>query len=279
MAIEFLLNKQNPDGGWPYLRGGSWTEPTVYAVLALLAAGETAQWKRGIAWILRTRRSDGGWASRPGVGESSWVTALAALIPEESVGQAAHAKAIEWLLPVQGEDTTALYRLRQWLLGRSNSVDENNPGWPWTPGAAAWVGPTAMAVVALESEHKRRPSANVAARAQAGRNFLMAHMCHEGGWNHGGSKAWGYDAEPYPETTGMALLAMGRVRSPGMERALSMGRKFLAETRSADAQNWLRLGLAAQGELPQGYAPPEGIAYRTVPEVALSHISALGGLA
>jgi hypothetical protein len=279
MAIEFLLKKQNPDGGWPYLHGGSWTEPTVYAVLALLAAGETAQWKRGIAWILRTRRSDGGWASRPGVGESSWVTALAALIPEESLGQAAHAGAIEWLVPVQGENTTPVYRLRQWLLGKSDSMDEYNPGWPWTPGAAAWVGPTAMAVVALESEHKRRPSARVAARAQAGQNFLMAHMCHEGGWNHGSTDAWGYDAPPYPETTGMGLLAMGRIRWHGMEQALSMGRKFLAETRSADAQNWLRLGLAAQGELPQGYAPPEGIANRTEPEVALSHISELGGLA
>jgi Prenyltransferase and squalene oxidase repeat len=279
MAIEFLLNKQNPDGGWPYLHGGSWTEPTVYAVLALLAAGETARWKRGIAWILRTRRNDGGWASRPGVGESSWVTALAALIPEESVGQAAHARAIEWLLTVQGEETTAVFRLRQWLLGNPSSTDRKISGWPWTPGAAAWVGPTAMAVVALESEHQRRPSARVAARVQTGRDFLMAHMCHEGGWNHGSTDAWGYPASPYPETTGMALLAMGRIRSPGMERALSMGRKFLGETRSADAQNWLRLGLAAQGELPQGYAPPAGIAYRTVPEVALSHIAALGGLA
>jgi hypothetical protein len=279
MAIEFLLNKQNPDGGWPYLRGGSWTEPTVYAVLALLAAGETAQSKRGIGWILRSRRSDGGWASRPGVGESSWVTALAALVPEERLGQAAHAKAIDWLLPVRGEDTTTLFCLRQWLLGRPNSSDENNPGWPWTQGAAAWVGPTAMAVLALEGEHRRHPSARVAARAQAGRNYLMAHMCSDGGWNHGGTKSWGYDAPAYPETTGMALLAAGRTRSPGMERALAMGRKFLNETRSADAQNWLRLGLAAQGELPQGYAPPAGIAYRTVPEVALSHIAVLGGLA
>jgi hypothetical protein len=279
MAIEFLLNKQNPDGGWPYLHGGSWTEPTVYAVLALLAAGETAQSKRGIAWMLRTRQSDGGWASRPGVGESSWVTALAALIPEESLGQAAHAGAIAWLLPVQGEDTTSIYRLRQWLLGSSSSIDRNISGWPWTQGAAAWVGPTAMAVVALEGEHKRRPSAHVAARAQAGRNFLMAHMCHEGGWNHGSTDAWRYDAPPYPETTGMALLAMDRIRSPKMESALSMGLKFLTETRSADAQNWLRLGLAAQGELPQSYAAPVGVVYRTVPEVALSHISALGGLA
>ena len=41
MSIELLVSKQNRDGGWPYVRGTSWTEPTVYAILALLAAGET----------------------------------------------------------------------------------------------------------------------------------------------------------------------------------------------------------------------------------------------
>jgi len=281
MAIEFLLSKQNPDGGWPYIRGGSWTEPTVYAVLALLAAGETTHSQRGITWILRTARSDGGWASRPGVGESSWVTALAALIPEERIGQAAHARAIEWLLPVKGEDTTDLYCLRQWLMGRPNSADRDHPGWPWVQGAAAWVGPTSMAVVALDRERNRRPSARVLERAESGRRFLMAHMCREGGWNHGAAEAWGYAAGPYPETTGMALLAIGSVRGvrdQGMERTLAMGRRFLAESRSADAQNWLRLGLASQGVLPPGYAPPAAIVYRTVPEVALNHVASAGGL-
>jgi hypothetical protein len=279
MAIEFLLKKQNPDGGWPYLRGGSWTEPTVYAVLALSAAGETAQSKRGLDWILRTQNADGGWASRPGAGESSWVTALAALIPAERLGPAVHARAIRWLMQVKGEDTTALYSIRQWLLGQSRSADLNNPGWPWTPGATAWVGPTSIAVVALDAEHKQRPSAVLAQRAEAGRNFLLAHMCSEGGWNHGATKAWDYPAPPYPETTGMALLALRGANSPRLQAAVAMGRRFLAESHSADAQNWLRLGLSAQGQLPSGYAPPEGIAYRTVPEVALERIAAAGGFA
>ena len=279
MAIEFLLKKQNPDGGWPYLRGGSWTEPTVYAVLALLPQGETAQLKRGIDWILRTRNADGGWASRPGVGESSWVTALAALIPAERLGLPVHAKAIDWLMSARGEDTTDLYSLRQWLLGRSGSADRNNPGWPWTQGAAAWVGPTAMAVVALDTECRLRPSARLAQRAESGRNFLLAHMCKEGGWNHGATEAWGYDAPPYPETTGMALLAMRGTQSPRIGPALSLGRKFLAESHSAAAQNWLRLGLRAQGQLPAGYLPPDGVAYRTVSEVALDRLAAAGGLA
>lgn len=279
MAIEFLLKKQNPDGGWPYLRGGSWTEPTVYAALALLAAGETAQSQRGLDWIARTQNADGGWASRPGVGESSWVTALAALTPMEHLAAAAHRKAIEWLMSVRGEDTTALYSLRQWLMGRSKSADQSNPGWPWTAGAAAWVGPTAMAVLALDAEYKRHPTTALAERAADGRNFLLAHMCSGGGWNHGATKAWDYPAPPYPETTGMALLALRGAHSPRLEASLSLGRKFLEETHSADAQNWLRLGLSAQDRLPEGYTPPDGIAYRTVPEVALERIAATGGFA
>jgi Prenyltransferase and squalene oxidase repeat len=279
--IEFLLKKQNADGGWPYGNGGSWTEPTVYAVLALLSAGETAPAKRGIDWILRTARPDGGWASRPDVGESSWVTALAALLPEEYLGEKSRRRAIEWLVGTRGEDTTAIYALRERLLGRTASTDCAHPGWPWTQGAAAWVAPTAAALIALEREQRRRPSSpdvgQIAERAAAGRNFLLTHMCAEGGWNHGATSAWGYDMAPYPETTGMALLALRGVRAPRIQRAIATARGFLA-ARSADAQNWLRLGLSAHGQLPENYRPPNGVAYRTVSEVALNEIVNRGGL-
>jgi hypothetical protein len=280
--IEFLLKKQNSDGGWPYLNGGSWTEPSVYAALALLAAGETPAARRGIDWISRTARPDGGWASRPGAGESSWVTALATLIPEEYLGEETRRWAIDWLLGTRGEDTTAIYALRERLLGRPVSTDCAHPGWPWTKGAAAWVGPTAAALIALEREQRRRPSSRridqIGERVTSGRNFLLAHMCAEGGWNHGATSAWGYDMAPYPETTGMALLALRGVRAPQMERALAAARGFLT-TRSADAQNWLRLGLRAHGVLPQDYRLPEDVAYRTVSEVALYEIVNRGGLA
>ncbi len=276
--IEFLLKKQNADGGWPYRSGGSWTEPSAYAALALLAAGETAAAKRGVDWLLRTARPDGGWASRPDVGESSWVTALATLIPEEHLAMELRRRAIGWLLGARGEDTTAIYVLRERLLGNSPSTDCAHPGWPWVKGAAAWVGPTAAALIALEREVRRRPAARIAERADEGRRFLLAHMCAEGGWNHGSTNAWGYDGAPYPETTGMALLALRGVRAPQMQRAFTTARGFLT-ARSADAQNWLRLGLRAHGLLPEGYQVPPDVAYRTVPEVALDVIVNHGGLA
>jgi hypothetical protein len=51
---------------------------------------------------------------------------------------------------------------------------------------------------------------------------------------------------------------------------LALALRFLVGCRSADAVNWLRLGLAAHGRLPAGYTPPPGITYRTVPEIATS---------
>jgi hypothetical protein len=269
MTIGILARKQNRDGGWPYVRGSSWTEPTAYAVLALLAAGETEPAKRGLRWILATGRPDGGWPPQAGVGESTWVTALVALLPPEHLGASAHARAIAWLLGTTGRESTLTYRLREWLLGNPRPPEQEFPGWPWIPEAAAWVGPTSLAVLALDKEYRRRPSPAVRERIESGRRFLLARMCREGGWNHGSVRALGYESFPYPETTGMALAALRGVRSPGTERGLSVARRFLGECRSADALNWLRLGLLAHGQLPAGYCRPEGIENRTLPDTSL----------
>ena len=270
MSVEILLGKQNRDGGWPYVRGASWTEPTVYAILALLAAGDTQTAGRGLRWLLAVQRPDGGWSPRAGVEESTWVTALVALLPRERLGREAHARAIQWLLCTQGRESTISYRLREWLLGNRRPDDQQFPGWPWIPGTAAWVGPTALAILALEKEARRRPSPAIAKRVAEGRGFLRARMCREGGWNHGSVRAMGYESHPYPETTGMALAAMRGVRGPEIERALAVGRRFLGECRSAEGVNWLRLGLEAHGQLPGDYCPPPEVEYRTLPDTSLA---------
>jgi len=270
MTFENLAGKQNPDGGWPYVRGVSWTEPTVYSVLAMLAAGENESASRGIGWLRRMARSDGGYSPQAGVAESTWVTALVALLPPEKLGQVAHERAIQWLLGTTGNESTKIYRLRQWLLGVPRPKDQTHAGWPWTQGAAAWVGPTSLAILALEKESRRRQSTEIAGRISEGRQFLLTRACHEGGWNHGAAQSLGYDAGPYPETTGMALAALRGVDAPEVRRGIETAHRFLEKTHSADAINWLGLGLMAHGGMPAGYDRPAGVEYRTLPETSLA---------
>ena len=269
MTIDVLVSKQNRDGGWPYVRGASWTEPTVYSVLAMLSAGETESAARGLQWILRTQRPDGGFPPQAGIDESSWVTALVALLPPEQMSESAHQRAIRWLLKTTGKESTPVYRLREWLLGNPRPADQEFPGWPWIPGTAAWVGPTSLAILALEKERSRRHAVEIDRRITEGRQFLMTRMCHEGGWNHGGVHALGYESRPYPETTGMALAALRGVDTPGIHRAVEKAQVFLSECRSADALNWLHLGLMAHGGMPAGYCRPADVECRTLPETSL----------
>jgi hypothetical protein len=269
MSIELLVSRQNRDGGWPYVRGISWTEPTVYAILALLAAGETQASARGLAWVRARQRPDGGWPPQAEFEESTWVTALVALLPRQSLGAAAHGRAIVWLAGLEGEETGVSYRLRQWMLGNKTTPEHEFPGWPWIPGAAAWVGPTSLALLALDKENRRRPSAKVRQRIADGHRFLLSRMCLEGGWNHGSVRALGYESSPYPETTGMALAALRGVKNERVARSSALAQRFLTECRSADACNWLRLGLLAHAQLPPGYCRPERIAYRTLTEASL----------
>jgi hypothetical protein len=123
--------------------------------------------------------------------------------------------------------------------------------------------------MALEKESRRNSTSAIRERLDQGRRFLLSRMCVEGGWNHGSVRALGYESRPYPETTGMGLSALRGVTSPKVQSAVSVAKEFLSTCRSADALNWLRLGLMAHDQLPAGYCPPEQVAYRTVPETSL----------
>lgn len=278
-AQRNLAARQNADGGWPYARGVSWTEPTAYAVLALLASGDLEPARRGLHWLQAAQRPDGGWPPEPAVDQSTWVTALVACLPPEQLGAQAHARAIRWIAGSAGEESGTIFRIREWLLGHAPLSAREAPGWPWVPGTAAWVAPTSAAILALRAEVRRNPNPHFQARLEEGRQFLLQRMCHGGGWNHGSNQALGYPTTPYPETTGLALLALGGVRAPQIDRSLPLAAKFAQQCRSADAWNWLRLGLHAQGRFDPSAMPAANLPLRTVPEIALDWIarSALEG--
>lgn len=279
MDLAAIIRSQNHDGGWPYRKGGSsWTEPTVLALLAQsVQSGDAQTCERGMAWLRASQRTDGGWPPCPSVTQSTWVTAMAALLPAEQLGRACHANAINWLMEQTGKETSFAYRLRSELIGNGAGAEETHRGWPFFPGAAAWVTPTAFGVLALEKARRRAATPALEQRILVGREFLLERICKDGGWNYGRSNVLGVDAPSYPETTGQALLALNQVRSEKLDRALTAAQDEARACQSSEGLSWLQLGLQAHGVAAA--APARKLECRHVMDSALSILAkaALGG--
>jgi hypothetical protein len=248
----------------------------VYALLAQAAAGpDSESFERGLAWLKRLERPDGGWAPHRSVPESTWVTALAVLLLATTKrAYSPPGSHIKWLIEQSGQESTLVHRLRQWLMGNKSDYEENPSGWCWFPGTAAWVIPTSLSILALQKAARFGPSSEIAARVESGRKFLLSRTCRDGGWNHGSSRALGYQAVSYPETTGIALLALHGVESSKIAAALECGARHFQNCRSPEGFNWLKLGLAAHGRpVERADKPPEP---RHTLDVALAILSDAG---
>jgi len=264
-------SRQNRDGGWAYNKGCSWTEPTAFVLLAQTATQvERSSFEAGLRFLRSTQRRDGGWSPQPGVAESTWVTALAALLPEEAIGADRMKRALGWLEGQTGRDSSWSYKFEMW---RNGDKDPHPDGWPWFPGASAWVTPTSLGILAFERALRRGENRGFRRRVASGKEFLAVHACADGGWNHGSNRALGRDGDSYPETTGAALTALAGVsRNPTIDRGIAAAHRHLAECTTAEGIAWLRMGLAAQGERHSSSAPPAATP-RTTLDAALTAIA------
>ena len=262
--ITALHVHQLPDGGWGYGGSAACTEPTAWAILALRAAADkTTGLAKAETWLRKTQRSDGGWAPRPEVDISTWVSSLGLLALPGNL------PAWQWLMAQTGRDSRLTQRVREWMLGVTSEYDSADAAWSWYPETASWVGPTAYAILALRGA--KRPEA--ADRIAAGQRFLVSRRCRDGGWNHGSARALGYEAHSYPEMTGLALSALAGTKHA--ESAKSNALVQLPECRTAEGVAWLQLGLAAVGVRPLRAEVPacrsaHDLALRLLSEVALA---------
>jgi hypothetical protein len=266
----WLAARQNTDGGWGYTSDRSAVEPTGWALLALSLSSDSrvgSAFHRGLRWLADLQHPDGSWPPRPGVVAGTWVTALPLLLPERARASFKADAAATWLISQSGRESSLVQRLRTVMIGVRSGPDVSNDGWAWFPNTAAWVVPTSITLAALRTINLGARNPHVHERIRSGQEFLRARMCSDGGWNHGASRSFGYEAGSYPETTGAALIGLAGVSPPKLARSLDTAQRQLAGTSSNEAAAWLELGLNVHGVEVQHKSCSRQP--RTVPEAAL----------
>jgi squalene cyclase len=203
-ATDFLLQAQNADGGWGYrVRGMSYVEPTAAVLLALSDPTVRA---RGRDFLLSLQHADGGWGIAALDSESGWMTAWAtralADFPET---RAAVTRGAQWLLATEGLRVTDPDARR--IILELHKIDSALGAWPWQPGDAAWVHPTALAMLALAATGEPAH-----ARVRDGVKYLFDRACTEGGWNIG--NPWMLDKQ-IPATIQDTAVVLRALRAVG----------------------------------------------------------------
>lgn len=267
-----LLNSRNADGGWPSRRGRSWTEPTALALLALQGEQIPSKARTCTASWLATRQSaDGGWPPCAEVPTSTWVTSLALLaLGQETEYSGGCPKGTAWLSGHVYPEMNLIQGFLKDSLGVSPSQAPGSA--PWFPGTAGWVIPTAYSILALSCWSCCVPNQSHGQSIRRAQTYLLSRRCADGGWNHGGSPQRSESAPSYPETTGLALLALADHTSSTLAPTLCLAEHLLEHADSTEGLCWLLIGLNAHG-IQKHTNPSWKNQPRTTQEVALRLIA------
>ena len=209
---QFLLDVQNRDGGWGYFPGKqSWLEPTVWAALAL--RGTQAAERAGTlirSWAV----AEGGWRSAAEVPQVTWTSALCFTLYCANGWEDHHLhRSLARVLHTVGAEGSFLMQVHHRIYPDINDIDYGLQGWPFLAGNTSWVEPTAHTIIALRNAvsflgPNRVPYLGVEKRVATAEQMLMERRTEDGGWNCGNRRVWGVPLPSYPETTGLALIAL-----------------------------------------------------------------------
>lgn len=241
---EMLRSRQMPSGGWAY--SGSAQESIEATCLAALAfIPDTVRERAAITFLLRSQLGNGSWPAFRGDLEGSWTTALAVCALNMTGDFAVQrGKAARWLVTDRGREGNWLWRWKFKTVDRNVRFDPDKYGWPWSPGAASWVIPTALSIVALKQLTSCSRSEASEARIRLGVEMLLDRACVGGGWNAGNSVVYGVPLTSHVESTAIALLALqDEPRSQVIRAGIDWLHDRSATIRSAESLAWCILTL------------------------------------
>jgi len=258
-AIEkvraYLKTQQLPDGSWSFKPG--LTEPSLEATawVSLALQGESDLIEKVFSFYISAQNADGGFATAPNMGNSSWITGpvvlsmrnlkdeikqpLLSLEIEKSLD-----RALTYMCDSRVEFYPAVARLLL-LISKGPDSLRYSRGWPWDKQCFHWVEPTTYNLLALKTlgmppAHKGyfQEITDIAEK------FILEHSCKAGGWNHGNNITLGSDLPPYRVTTAEALLAVQEYKNKKqVADALAYLESLSNEDTSSMALAWSSLAL------------------------------------
>jgi hypothetical protein len=243
--LQELHRRQSPGGGWSFSGSSQVSiEPTCLATFSALADRPSSS--EEVVWpILGAQLSDGSWPSFIGDKESSWTTALAiCVLNSANDSSGARERGHSWLLKTKGREGDWFWRWKFKLADRAVRFDPDRYGWPWLPGTASWVIPTAFSVIAVKQFTACNRTEVSERRIRLGVGMLLDRVCVGGGWNSGNGIVYGARLPAHAEATAIALLALqDEERTPAIQGSLAWLKRRSASIESLDSLAWCILTL------------------------------------
>jgi len=210
-----LMTARNPDGGWGYYpQKATRLEPTVWSLLALARDADKPvdvdalrRWPQKDGWLVD------GPSSAPANVAFNALAGLACLAAASAPETATFVRAI----------ATKIVAAKGIALPQNDVQRQDNAlqAWSWIDQTFSWVEPTAWCMLFLK---KARDLAipGAAERIDVAEKLIADRVCHDGGWNYGGSNVYGQELYPYVPTTAIALMAMqNRRQNPAVMKSLA----------------------------------------------------------
>lgn len=239
-CVEELRTRLLIEGGFVSRPGGRYRpDATAWAIAALSIAGtETKFLQSSRIRLVKDQLSDGRITISAEQQDVVWPTPIAIIALHGSDEfDAPKSKAIDFLLNTTGD---------HWAMKPDQVADHDTSlkGWPWVVGTHSWVEPTALSIIAL-----RISGYGLHQRTQEAQQMLLNRQLSKGGWNYGNTRVFGKELPPMPETTGIALAALGgQVPESSIEKSIFYLKSNMDRMQTPLSLGWSILGLSAYGQ-------------------------------